>query len=150
MNIPEYQSPDSVGKRPTLPIDADDPRLRWDKKGQTLARSGREVQEINFKSNGGFANLQSQIDALVDGSGSSAGSSPNPDFGSSVVVLGSYLGIYPGGSGPYIIVPTDPTPPTLTWVGDTLKIEFDFDVQNPINITAVSYTHLTLPTKRIV
>jgi len=135
MNIPEYQSPDSVGKRPTLPIDADDPRLRWDKKGQTLARSGREVQEINFKSNGGFANLQSQIDALAEGNGSSAGSSPNPDFGSSVVVLGSYLGIYPGGSGPYIIVPTDPTAPSLTWVGDTLKIEFDFDVQNPINIT---------------
>ena len=138
MKAPEYQSPDSVGKRPTLPIDENDPRLRWDKKGQTLARSGREVEQVNFVGGTGFAALQSQITVLQDESVNVQGSTA-VDYGSVVVALGSYLGIYPNGSGPYIIVPTDPSPPTLTWVGDTLKIEFDFDVQNPINITVSQF-----------
>ena len=138
MKAPEYQSPDSVGKRPTLPIDADDPRLRWDKKGQTLARSGREVQEVSFAGGGGFAALQSQVNVLQEGGNIVQGSVAGPDY-TPVIAYGSYLGVYPGGEGPYILVPTDPGVPTLSWVGDTLQIVFDYDVSNPINITVSQF-----------
>ena len=138
MKAPEYQSPDSVGKRPTLPIDENDPRLRWDKKGQTLARSGREVEQVNFVGGTGFAALQSQITVLQDGSANVQGSTADPGY-TPVIALGSYLGVYPGGSGPYILIPTDPGTPTLSWVGDTLRIQFDYDVSNPTNITVSQF-----------
>jgi len=48
VKISEYQSPNSVGKRQTIPIDVNDPRLRWDKIGQTKARSGSEIDQVNF------------------------------------------------------------------------------------------------------
>lgn len=138
MKAPEYQSPDSVGKRPTLPIDENDPRLRWDKKGQTLARSGREVEQVNFVGGTGFAALQSQITALQDGSANVQGSSADPVY-PPVVALGSYLGVYPGGSGPYILIPSDPTNVTATWVGNDLQVEFDFDITDPINIVVSQF-----------
>lgn len=44
----KYTSPKSVAKNPTIPIDANDPRLSKQSKGATLARSGSEVIIVNL------------------------------------------------------------------------------------------------------
>jgi len=142
----EYVSGKSVGKNQTVPIAADDRRLRWDKRGPTKGRQGAEIDIVGLNTTLSNQILYNNLtmgnstgsSALAYGS-SAAGSSALPKGYYPVVAYGSYLGVYPNGSGPYVLVPTDPGTPTVTWVGDTLKIEFDYDVLNPINITVSQF-----------
>lgn len=57
----EYTSPYAVGKRPTVYIDAQDPRVRGFKAGITAARLGAELEIINDPTTsfaGGFSSLK--------------------------------------------------------------------------------------------
>jgi hypothetical protein len=47
-NIPQYRSSKSVAKNRTVPIAADDPRLSWDKIGQTKSILGSDIDYIGL------------------------------------------------------------------------------------------------------
>jgi len=127
----KYTSGKSVGKNQTVPIDVDDPRLKPGKIGQTKARQGAEIDVIGLDGKS----------LIMGGRGlnNSTGSTPYfppvpPDF-SPIIPRGGNKPpkTYPGGSGPIIIVPTDPTNVTAEWVNNDLVISFDWDYANDVN-----------------
>lgn len=128
----KYKSSKSVAKNQTVPISADDPRVAWDKVGQTKARQGAEIDIIG-----------------LDGKSLVAGGTKltNPTGTSGVDTNKSVVGItippinnqppstYPGGSGATVIIPTDPTSVTASWSGEDLVVQFEWDYKNEFNIT---------------
>ena len=127
----KYTSGKSVGKNQTVPIGVDDPRLKPGKIGQTKARQGAEIDIVGLDGKaliGGGRNLNNP-----------AGRTPPaplpPDFSSITIPRGGNKPpkTYPGGSGPVIIVPTDPTNVSVAWVGNDLVISFDWDYANDLN-----------------
>ena len=44
----KYKSNKSVAKNPTISIDVDDPRVRWDQIKQTLSRQGSEIDIVGL------------------------------------------------------------------------------------------------------
>jgi len=127
----KYTSGKSVGKNQTVPIGVDDPRLKPGKIGQTKARQGAEIDIVGLDGKaliGGGRNLNNP-----------AGRTPPaplpPDFGSITIPRGGNKPpkTYPGGSGPVIVVPTDPTNVSVAWVGNDLVISFDWDYANDVN-----------------
>ena len=70
MGKSKYKSPKSVAKNQTVPIGVDDPRLSWDKKGQTYARQGAEIQEIGADGKslitGGSTASNAYVTSVVD------------------------------------------------------------------------------------
>lgn len=129
----KYTSGKSVGKNQTVPIDVDDPRLKPGKIGQTKARQGSEIDVIGLDGKS----------LIMGGRGlnNSTGSTPYfpplpPDF-TVVIPRGGNKPpkTYPGGSGPVIIVPTDPTNVTAEWINNDLVISFDWDFANELNDT---------------
>ena len=132
----KYTSGKSVGKNQTVPIGVDDPRLKPGKIGQTKARQGAEIDIIGLDGKsliGGGRTLNNP-----------AGRVPPvpPAFPSPIVVAGvnnKAPKTYPGGSGPVIIVPTDPANVSVVWTGNDLVISFDWDYLNPINDTVSQF-----------
>ena len=127
----KYTSGKSVGKNQTVPIGVDDPRLKPGKIGQTKARQGAEIDIVGLDGKaliGGGRNVNNP-----------AGRTPPaplpPDFGSITIPRGGNKPpkTYPGGSGPVIVVPTDPTNVSVAWVGNDLVISFDWDYANDVN-----------------
>jgi len=130
----KYTSGKSVGKNQTVPIGVDDPRLKPGKIGQTKARQGAEIDIVGLDGksliNGGRS--------LNNPAGIVAPSVRLPDTVDVVVIppMGNKPPVtYPGGSGPVIIVPTDPTNVSVVWSGNDLVISFNWDYSNSVNET---------------
>ena len=133
----KYTSGKSVGKNQTVPIGVDDPRLKPAKRGQTYARQGAEIQEIGLDGktliSGGRtlnnpAGVVSPTTRLTD-----PPSVVIPPMGNKPPKT------YPGGSGPVIIVPTDPQNVSVVWSGNNLVISFDWDYANELNDTVSQF-----------
>lgn len=130
----KYTSGKSVGKNQTVPIGVDDPRLKPGKIGQTKARQGAEIDIVGLDGksliNGGRS--------LNNPAGIVSPSVRLPDTVDVVVIppMGNKPPkTYPGGSGPVIIVPTDPTNVSVVWSGNDLVISFNWDYSNSLNET---------------
>lgn len=127
----KYTSGKSVGKNQTVPIGVDDPRLKPGKIGQTKARQGAEIDIVGLDG-------KSLINGGRNLNNPAARTPPAPlppDFGSIVIPRGGNKPpkTYPGGSGPVIVVPTDPTNVSVVWSGNDLVISFDWDYANDVN-----------------
>jgi hypothetical protein len=131
----KYQSSKSVAKNPTVPISADDPRVAWDKINQTKSRQGAEIDIVGLDGK-----------SLVAG-----GTTPGNQSGSNVSkskdntkdtylppINGMPESIYPG-QGPVVIIPTDPTNVTASWVGEDLVVQFNWDYNNKLNSTVSQF-----------
>jgi hypothetical protein len=132
----KYKSGKSVGKNQTVPISVDDPRLKPGKIGQTKARQGAEIDIVGLDGKS----------LILGGNGlnSPAGKTNPVIVPDPVVIIGPPIGqkppkTYPGGSGPIIIVPTDPTNVTAEWVNNDLVISFDWDYANDSNYTVTQF-----------
>ena len=126
----KYKNNKSVAKNPTVSIDIDDPRVSWENLKQTQSRIGSEIEII-----GGEGKA-----VLFGGDFGAIGTDKNiipPSFPSNVTWPGGNEPpqTYPGGSGPFIIVPTDPANVIATWSGDDLVVTFDWDGANEYNVT---------------
>ena len=126
----KYTSGKSVGKNQTVPIDVDDPRLKPGKIGQTKARMGAEIDVVGLDGKS----------LIMGGRGlnNSTGSVQTPNIPNPAEIVIPRGGnkppkTYPGGSGPIIIVPTDPTNVTVEWINNDLVISFDWDYTNDVN-----------------
>jgi len=126
----KYTSGKSVGKNQTVPIDVDDPRLKPGKIGQTKARMGAEIDVVGLDGKS----------LIMGGRGlnNSTGASKTPNIPEPVEIVIPRGGnkapkTYPGGSGPIIIVPTDPTNVVVEWINNDLVISFDWDYTNDVN-----------------
>lgn len=148
-----YQSPNTVGKRQTVFIDVNDPRLKNGKYAQTLARQGAEVVVVDSTGRPvNMANLTARGNAAL------ATTMPGvPDGPLLPPINGNPSGPYPTGSGPTIIVPTDPQNVVANWgsytggvftpavngtqstYGDYLQVTFDWDYANPLNVTVTQF-----------
>jgi hypothetical protein len=132
----KYTSGKSVGKNQTVPIGVDDPRLKPGKIGQTKARQGAEIDIVGLDGKsliGGGRNLNNP-----------AGRVPPvpPAFPADIVIAvggNKPPKTYPGGSGPVIIVPTDPANVSVVWSGNDLVISFDWDYTNAVNDTVSQF-----------
>lgn len=133
----EYKNNKSVAKNPTISIDADDPRVSWENLKQTQSRIGSEIEIIGREGR--------PILFGGDFSGSSAIVTDKnvipPSFPANITWPGDNQPpkVYPGGSGPFIIVPTDPANVTATWSGDDLVVSFVWDANNEYNMTMTQF-----------
>ena len=131
----KYTSGKSVGKNQTVPIGVDDPRLKPGKIGQTKARQGAEIDIVGLDGRtliGGGRSLNNPA-GLVN-----AIATPRLPDAADIVIppMGNKPPkTYPGGSGPVIIVPTDPTNVSVVWSGNDLVISFNWDYSNSLNET---------------
>jgi hypothetical protein len=127
----QYRNNKSVAKNPTVSIDADDPRVSWENLKQTQSRIGSEIEIIGGEGRpilfgGDFSgNIATDKNVIP------------PSFPANVTWPGGNEPpqTYPGGSGPFIIVPTDPANVTANWSGDNLVVTFDWDGANEYNVT---------------
>lgn len=134
----KYTSGKSVGKNQTVPIDVADPRLKPGKIGQTKARQGAEIDIVGLDGK----SLIMGGRGLNNSTGSTPGVPPiPPTFPGIVIPVGGNKPpkTYPGGSGPVIIVPTDPTNVTAEWINNDLVISFDWDHTNELNDTVSQF-----------
>jgi hypothetical protein len=146
----KFTSGRAVGKNQTVPISAKEAtrgRLHPLKIGPQKGRQGAEIDIVGF-------NGKSLI-----GGGNLIISSASGSLNDNIKELPPYISpgannqppiFYPGGSGPTIIVPTDPSAVTATWgtyssgtftagSGDDLKVDFTFDTSISANITMGTY-----------
>ena len=133
----KYTSGKSVGKNQTVPIGVDDPRLKPDKIGQTKARQGAEIDIVGLD---GKALIMGGR-GINNSSGITPYYPPLPPTFEIVIPRGGNKPpkTYPGGSGPVIIVPTDPTNVTAEWINNDLVISFDWDYANDLNDTVSQF-----------
>lgn len=129
---PKYRSSTSVGKRQTIPIDINDPRLKPGKIGMVKARSGAEIEIVNLSNLGANSANFKVINGNISGSNTNADLIIPP-------INNLPPSVYPGGSGPQVIVLTDPSSVTAAWSGDTLSISFNWDPQIGTNVTASQF-----------
>lgn len=132
MGKSKYKSPKSVARNQPVPIAVDDPRLAWNKRGQTKARQGAEVEEVGLDSKSLIAGGRN-LNNATGGSGVD-NNKYSPDI-ALPPINNQPPSFYPGGSGAYVILPTDPGTPTVTWSGEDLVVEFDWDYSNELNQT---------------
>lgn len=129
----QYRNNKSVAKNPTVSIDADDPRVSWENLKQTQSRIGSEIEIIgkegrailfggDFSGNSNIVTDKNVIPPYFPANITWPGDNKEPQT-------------YPGGSGPFIIVPTDPSNVTATWSGDDLVVTFNWDGANEYNVT---------------
>lgn len=112
-----YRSPKSVEKNPTIPIDADDPRLNKLNRGITKARVGAEVEEVNDFTGRLIPQGAYTTSSGRDGSGRTPPVVTPPldkdDLDDKLSVqLGPISNL------------------TASWTGKTLNINFDFDTNS--------------------
>lgn len=133
----KYTSSKSVAKNQTVPINASDPRLSPFKIGQTKARQGAEIDIIGLDGKsliqgGAFANNISGITKPLN-------SSPKTIVYPTVPANNEPPKYYPGGSGPFVIIPTAPTDVTAVWSGEDLVVSFNWDYKNQYNATVSQF-----------
>ena len=129
----KYKSGKSVGKNQTVPINIDDPRLAPHKIGQTKARQGAEIDIIGLDGKSLIAG-----GTAILGAGKQINPAENPVNVTSPA-NNEPPKTYPGGSGPFIIVPTDPSNVNAIWSGDDLVVTFDWDPSNAYNVTVSQF-----------
>jgi hypothetical protein len=125
-----YKSPKSVAKNQTVPISVDDPRVAWNKIGQTRARTGAEIEIIDFDGipliNGGKSLTASVSPAgldntLVQQTRTVTGTNNNPARQVDAD----------------LIIPTAVTDISAVWSdsgsGENLIVTFNWDYSNPDN-----------------
>ncbi len=127
----KYKNNKSVAKNPTVSIDVDDPRVSWENLKQTQSRIGSEIEIIGAEGKaiffgGDFAGAAATDKNVIP-----------PYFPANITWPGDNKEpqTYPGGSGPFIIVPTNPANVTAAWSGDNLVVSFDWDGANEYNVT---------------
>jgi hypothetical protein len=132
----KYTSGKSVGKNQTVPIGVDDPRLKPGKIGQTKARQGAEIDIVGLDGKsliGGGRTLNNPAGRVAPAPLPTPVDIVIPPIGNKPPKT------YPGGSGPVIIVPTDPTNVSVVWSGNDLVITFDWDYTNELNDTVTQF-----------
>ena len=132
----KYKSSKSVAKNQTVPINVGDPRLAWNKKGQTKARQGAEVEEVGLDNKSlvaGGRNLNNPTGAASVDNTKYSPDIPLPAINNKPPAF------YPGGSGPFILTPTDPTDVSAVWSGNDLVITFNWDYENDLNSTVSQF-----------
>ena len=127
----KYKNNKSVAKNPTVSIDVDDPRVSWENLKQTQSRIGSEIEIIGAEGKaiffgGDFAGAAATDKNVIP-----------PYFPANITLPSGNEPpkTYPGGSGPFIIVPTDPANVVAVWSGDDLVVTFDWDANNEYNVT---------------
>jgi hypothetical protein len=129
----QYRNNKSVAKNPTVSIDADDPRVSWENLKQTQSRIGSEIEIIGGEGRPVLfgADFASSSAIITDKN------VIPPSFPANITWPGDNKEpqTYPGGSGPFIIVPTDPSNVTANWSGDDLVVTFNWDGANEYNVT---------------
>ena len=134
---PQYRSSTSVARSHTIPIDANDPRLKKGNANNPRGRSGAEIEEINA-GNSGSLNAAGTSAALA---GQSGNTEQTPII---IPPMGNQPPkYYPGGSGGYVYVLDAPTNVTAQWQtsnSNNLEIDFTWDPSSPDNSTATSFT----------
>jgi hypothetical protein len=129
----KYKSGKSVGKNQTVPIAVDDPRLKPGKRGQTYARQGAEIQEIGLDGKSLITGGRNINNPSGTQNITQAPSEPAPVI---LPPMGNQPPkTYPGGSGPIVIIPTDPTDVSVVWSNEDLVISFNWDYVNEVNDT---------------
>lgn len=131
----KYQSSKSVAKNPTVPISADDPRVAWNKVSQTKSRQGAEIDIVGLDGKSLIAG------GTTPGNKSGTGSANSKSANSDIMlppIGGMPQSIYPG-QGPVVIIPTDPTDVTASWVGEDLIVQFNWDYANKLNKTVSQF-----------
>jgi len=128
----EYRGPKSVAKNQTVPIGVDDPRLKWDKRGQTYARQGAEIQEIGADGK-----------SLITG-----GSNASNAFGTSASDVNQirpqiYIPPWDNNPGSYVdadlITPSSVSNVSAVWSGEDLVVTFDWGYDDPLNVTVSEF-----------
>lgn len=112
--VSQYNSPFSVGKRQTVYIHPDDPRVRGWKAGLTASRLGAELEIVNdsgLSQSGGFSYLKYSAGGI--GSSSISGFDPT--------------------NQETVLKPADISNLSASWSAETLSITFDFDFTNEDN-----------------
>lgn len=138
----QYRSGKSVAKNQTVPISAEDPRVAWDKIGQTKARQGAEIDIVGLDGKSlivGGAGLSNPSNSGARASTDGAGGKGN--FQSIVIppMDNQPPKTYPGGSGPFIIVPTNPSNVTASWSGEDLVVNFNWSYTDATNGTVTQF-----------
>ena len=119
----EYQSPNSVGKRPTIPIDIDDPRLENGMAGLAQSRSGGEVQIVDSS---GYSTLKAY--SIHSNMFNSNGSyNPTPEVVSGAVNTGT------GGGVTIANAPLQVSNLVGAYQGDNIVLTFTFDTNDSAN-----------------
>lgn len=135
----QYKSGKSVGKNQTVPISVEDPRLAWNKIGQTKARQGAEIDIVGLDGKSlivGGAGLSNPSNGGSKSIGTGKG------FVSDITLPpmdGQPPKTYPGGSGPFIIIPTNPENVTASWSGEDLVVNFNWTYTNEANLTVTQF-----------
>jgi hypothetical protein len=132
----KYKGSKSVAKNQTVPISVDDPRVAWDKVGQTKARQGAEIEIMGLDGKSlvaGGRNLSNLTGTTGVDKSTNIVDIPIPPINNQPP------SVYPGGSGPTIIVPTDPTDVAAVWSGNNLVITFNWDNANSLNTTVSQF-----------
>lgn len=128
----EYKSPKSVAKNQTVYIRVDDPRVSPENIDNTRKRLGAALEIVGFDGkplSSGGANLTTGAGGKGVDKNQTAADVVIPPMDNQPPK------VYPGGSGPTIIVPTDPTNVSVVWSGNDLVISFDWDYANAKNAT---------------
>ena len=145
----EYRGSKHQAKNQTVPIRVDDPRLSALKIGQTKARLGAEIDLVGINNKlmvvGGM-----NVTGSPSGNGTGTGVTVFPD----IIIPpmgGNGPTVYPNGSGPYVIIPTDPSAIVAVWgtysagtftagTGDDLQVSFTYDTTITANITMSNFS----------
>jgi hypothetical protein len=138
----QYKSSKSVGKNQTVPISVEDPRLAWNKIGQTKARQGAEIDIVGLDGKSLIVGGAGLSNPSNTGSRATANGANGKGF-VPVVTLPPMDGqppkTYPGGSGPFIIIPTNPENVTASWSGEDLVVNFNWTYTNEANLTVTQF-----------
>lgn len=132
----KYQSSKSVAKNQTVPISVDDPRLAWDKIGQTKARQGAEIDIVGLDGK----SLVEGGRGLISPTGTNGIDNSKR---SKIISIPPYIN-QPGYDleGYELLIPTAPTNVTAVWAGtegEDLVISFDWDYSNDLNKTVSNF-----------
>lgn len=131
----KYNSPKSNAKNPTIPIDANDPRLGPMSAGRTKARTGSEIEIIGGGPETIVLGYNITSGSYIADGGGSKNPTPQPS-----PKKPSYEEVHNGVVNPK---PNDPTgrPKVVNlgavknlevrWIGEDIEFEFDFDVADP-------------------
>jgi len=129
----KYKSSKSVAKNQTVPISADDPRLAWDKVGQTKARQGAEIDIIGVDGKS-LVTGGRNVNNPTGSSGVDDNKNPNtvvvpPTNGNPAYEIEGYGAI----------IPTGITNLQAVWSGNNLVITFDWDYLDDANATVSDF-----------
>ena len=151
---PSYKSPNSVGQRKAIPIDINDPRLRWDKKGQTIGRSGAQIIPVDITGNTSpqtiSVNINSSGATGATPNGTAAGAAPTQlIFPELAPILLAADSIIPPDPIVWITTGTPPADYTQWTLGGNLHLVWQWDSTAPEN-TFAQFVVLTFTSSTLV